>query len=124
MFNIDNFKPINDQYSHIFGDRVIVAITESLKKNVIYSDLIMRFGGDEFLIILSGFEFEQVHIYAEKIRESVFHLNLVALESMEQLMVSVSIVVSVGAESWLALLEKADKSLFKAKADGRNRVIH
>lgn len=82
----------------------------------------MRFGGDEFLIILSGFESEQVHMYAERIRKSVFHLNLVALESMEQLMVSVSIGVSVSAESWLALLEKADRSLLKANEKGKNAV--
>ena len=122
MIDIDNFKRINDQYGHILGDSVIVAITESLKENVIHSDLIVRFGGDEFLIILSGFESEQVHIYAEKIRESVFHLNLMAPESMEQLMVSVSIGVSFGAESWIALLEKADRSLLKAKEKGKNAV--
>lgn len=122
IIDIDNFKRVNDQYGHIYGDNVIVSIAEALKANVIHNDLIVRFGGDEFLIIMNGFDFEQVHFYAEKIRESVLNLTWMIPESPNQFTVSVSIGIAVGAESWIALLEKADRSLFKAKDQGKNIV--
>lgn len=122
IIDIDNFKRVNDQYGHIFGDRVIVSVAESLKENVRSTDLIIRFGGDEFLVVIDQIGFEQALISAEKIRESISALDFQLPESDQKLTVSVSIGVAVGAENWIALLEKADKSLFKAKAQGKNVV--
>lgn len=122
IIDIDNFKRVNDQYGHIFGDSVIVSVAESLKENVRSTDLIIRFGGDEFLVVIDQIGFEQALISAEKIRESISALDFQLPESDQKLTVSVSIGVAVGAENWIALLEKADKSLFKAKAQGKNVV--
>ena len=122
IIDIDNFKSVNDQYGHIFGDSVIVSVAESLKENVRSTDLIIRFGGDEFLVVIDQIGFEQALISAEKIRESISALDFQLPESDQKLTVSVSIGVAVGAENWIALLEKADKSLFKAKAQGKNVV--
>lgn len=122
IIDIDNFKRVNDQYGHIFGDSVIVSVAESLKENVRSTDLIIRFGGDEFLVVIDQIGFEQALISAEKIRESISALDFQLPESDQKLTVSVSVGVAVGAENWIALLEKADKSLFKAKAQGKNVV--
>ena len=122
IIDIDNFKRVNDQYGHVFGDNVIVSVAESLKENVRSTDLIIRFGGDEFLVVIDQIGFEQALISAEKIRESISALYFQLPESDQKLTVSVSIGVAVGAENWIALLEKADKSLFKAKAQGKNIV--
>ena len=101
---------------------MIVSVAESLKENVRSTDLIIRFGGDEFLVVIDQIGFEQALISAEKIRESISALHFQLPESDQKLTVSVSIGVAVGAENWIALLEKADKSLFKAKAQGKNIV--
>ena len=126
VVDIDNFKAVNDCYGHFFGDEVIVAISSCLKNNVAHSDLIIRFGGDEFLILLEKTHTDWIIQIAESILEDVSALEFdlpSKVESNEKLKVSVSIGIASGAESWQALFMKADQSLFKAKAGGRNRLI-
>ena len=115
IVDIDNFKQVNDRHGHIFGDQVIVSVAQCLKNNVRGSDLIIRFGGDEFLIVLHEMNMEQTLISAEKIRDAVSQLDLSVPDSDLKISVSVSIVVAVGAENWLELLAQADRSLFKAR---------
>lgn len=122
IVDIDNFKQVNDRHGHIFGDQVIVSVAQCLKNNVRGSDLIIRFGGDEFLIVLHEMNMEQTLISAEKIRDAVSQLDLSVPDSDLKISVSVSIGVAVGAENWLELLAQADRSLFKAKARGKNVV--
>ena len=126
VVDIDNFKAVNDCYGHFFGDEVIVAISSCLKNNVAHSDLIIRFGGDEFLILLEKTHTDWIIQIAESILADVSALEFdlpSKVESNEKLKVSVSIGIASGAESWQALFMKADQSLFKAKAGGRNRLI-
>lgn len=122
IVDIDNFKHVNDQHGHIFGDEVIVSVAKCLKANVSDSDLIIRFGGDEFLVILHKTDLENSMQSAENIRQAVAELNINVPNSDQNITVSVSIGVAVGAESWIDLLNQADKSLFKAKARGKNAV--
>ena len=126
VVDIDNFKTVNDCYGHFFGDEVIIAIASCLKKNVAHSDLIIRFGGDEFLILFEKMPEDWVIQIAQSILADVSALEFdlpSTIELNEKLKVSVSIGIASGAESWQALFMKADESLFKAKADGRNRVV-
>lgn len=126
VVDIDNFKTVNDCYGHFFGDEVIIAIASCLKKNVAHSDLIIRFGGDEFLILFEKMPEDWVIQIAQSILSDVSALEFdlpSTIELNEKLKVSVSIGIASGAESWQALFMKADESLFKAKADGRNRVV-
>ena len=122
IIDIDNFKYVNDHYGHIFGDNVIVAVADCLKENVRHNDLIIRFGGDEFLIVMQNIDLDAAVASAEKIRKAVSELNLIEPETQEKLHISVSIGVAVGAKTWMDLLEKADKSLFKSKEGGKNLV--
>lgn len=122
IIDIDNFKQVNDTHGHIFGDNVIVAVADCLKENVRHSDLIIRFGGDEFLVVMQNIEFDKAVASAEKIRTAVASLDLIDPENKEKLNISVSIGVAVGARTWMDLLEKADKSLFKSKEGGKNLV--
>ena len=126
VVDIDNFKTVNDCYGHFFGDEVIIAIASCLKKNVAHSDLIIRFSGDEFLILFEKMPEDWVIQIAQSILADVSALEFdlpSTIELNEKLKVSVSIGIASGAESWQALFMKADESLFKAKADGRNRVV-
>lgn len=120
--DIDNFKFVNDQYGHIVGDQVITMIADQLKRNVRVSDLIVRYGGDEFLIVLENIQMEAAKAIAENIRLGVIQENIMILSLAKEIQVSVSIGIAIGANSWLALLEKADQSLLKAKAKGKNVV--
>lgn len=123
VVDIDYFKAVNDRYGHIFGDRVIVAVAACLKANVAQTDLIVRFGGDEFLILLKKYDPDWTVQIAESILFDISQIQIDLPNVEEKLKVSVSIGVASGAESWDKLFNQADASLFKAKADGRNRVV-
>lgn len=120
--DIDNFKFVNDQYGHIVGDQVITMIADQLKRNVRASDLIVRYGGDEFLIVLENIQMDAAKAIAENIRLGVIQENIMIPSLAKEIQVSVSIGIAIGANSWLELLEKADQSLLKAKAKGKNVV--
>ncbi len=120
--DIDNFKFVNDQYGHIVGDQVITMIADQLKRNVRASDLIVRYGGDEFLIVLENIQMDAAKAIAESIRSGVIQENIMIPSLAKEIQVSVSIGIAIGANSWLALLEKADQSLLNAKAKGKNVV--
>ena len=121
IWDIDNFKQVNDHYGHLVGDDVIRHIAKQLQSNVRSSDLVVRYGGDEFLVILENCAYRDALYIADQIRCAINH-SVVKTEGLDDLKVSVSAGVSVGAESWTALLEKADKSLLRVKASGKNAV--
>ncbi len=122
IVDIDNFKRVNDEYGHMIGDQVIKLVAEILKTSVRNSDLIVRYGGDEFLVLVEDISLEHALNLAEKMR---FKLSQHAIETSDlktPLYVSSSIGVAVGALSWLDLFQKADQALLRAKAKGKNVV--
>ncbi|RZG78270.1 GGDEF domain-containing protein [Acinetobacter sp. WCHAc060025] len=123
VVDIDHFKSVNDQYGHILGDRVIAQIASCLQANIARSELIVRFGGDEFLIVLKNLKQDWLIQIAESILADISQLRFDLPGTDEQLKVSVSIGIASGAENWEALFSQADESLFKAKAQGRNKVV-
>ena len=122
VIDIDNFKLVNDQYGHIVGDQVITMIADQLKHNVRASDLIVRYGGDEFLVVIENIQLDAAKYIAESIRTEIASQFIEVSSLGESIQVSVSIGVAVGAESWLELLENADQSMLRAKAKGKNVV--
>ncbi|WP_333663899.1 GGDEF domain-containing protein [Acinetobacter sp.] len=122
VVDIDNFKFVNDQYGHIVGDQVIVMIADQLKQHVRSSDLIVRYGGDEFLVVIENIQMDVAKAIAESIRLGISKEIIVISNMDEAIQVSVSIGVGIGAGSWLELLEKADQSMLRAKAKGKNVV--
>ena len=122
IFDIDDFKQVNDTFGHIVGDEVIRLVAEKLQVNVRNSDLIIRYGGDEFLVLIEQADFDDAWVVANKILKEIGNSELYIAEINQNIQVSVSAGVAVGAASWMALLEKADKSLFKAKENGKNAV--
>lgn len=122
IIDIDNFKQVNDTSGHIVGDLVIQAVAESLKSCVRTSDLLVRYGGDEFLVLIENIGLENATKLAEKIRRTVLKSEVLQQENFRHLNVSISAGVAVGAGSWMALLARADEALFRAKAEGKNSV--
>ncbi len=122
IIDIDDFKHVNDTFGHIVGDEVIKLIAEKLQLNVRASDLIVRYGGDEFLVLIEHINFPEAWAIANKILQEIGRSELYIAELNQNIRVSVSAGVVVGGASWMSLLEKADKSLFQAKANGKNKV--
>jgi diguanylate cyclase (GGDEF)-like protein len=125
MLDIDKFKNINDQYGHLTGDFTIQAIANTLSEYLKRpTDLLSRFGGEEFAIILPCTDKDGALLVAEQIRHSISELAIVHNGH------SISITVSIGVseaiidndEHPLLLLEQADKALYQAKRSGRNKV--
>ncbi|WP_291390738.1 GGDEF domain-containing protein [Acinetobacter sp.] len=123
VIDIDHFKQVNDVYGHLMGDQVIQFVAEKLKENIRTSDLLVRYGGDEFIVLIENIGMERALKIAEKIRCEIFEAKSVDSVRCPDLKVSISIGVAIGATSWMALLEKADRALFQAKEQGKNKVV-
>jgi diguanylate cyclase (GGDEF)-like protein len=124
MCDIDFFKKVNDVYGHNIGDRVLKEVAKVLKNSVRASDIVVRFGGEEFLIILQDVDGESSVAIAEKIRSNVEQLEIRV--SGHALKKTVSIGVSVfpdDAKSFWQCIKFSDVALYKAKKTGRNKVV-
>jgi two-component system cell cycle response regulator len=124
LLDVDGFKPINDVYGHPAGDFVLVELSRRLQDVTRSVDVVARFGGEEFALILPRTPLDGAHLVAEKIRTAV------AREPFDALGQSIPVTVSVGVASYpdsgvdaRTLLAAADEALYDAKADGKNRVI-
>lgn len=122
LFDVDKFKAVNDQHGHVVGDRVIEAVALTMKDHIRATDMLVRYGGDEFLILLEHVDLAQALQIAEKVRLAVLDIMLQVGNSAQPLTVSVSAGVATGEQMWVDLLEKADEALFRAKVKGRNVV--
>lgn len=122
MLDIDLFKKINDSYGHDIGDIAIKEIAVILKKFLRSSDLLARFGGEEFCILLDDISFEDLSSKFEEIR-SAFEKNIIIQNDL-QFSYTVSIGIYYGNSNSLEdIINLSDKALYEAKETGRNRVI-
>ena len=122
MIDIDKFKNINDTYGHDVGDVAIQEIKRILDKQLRSSDLMARFGGEEFCILLEDITIENSKILFEKIRK-VFETNIITIDKL-QISYTISIGVSYGlSESLEAMIKTSDEALYVAKESGRNQVV-
>ncbi|MBT5934174.1 GGDEF domain-containing protein [Sulfurimonas sp.] len=122
MFDLDKFKVVNDNYGHNAGDAVLSAFGKILKKECRTVDVVGRFGGEEFLAILSKTDINGGIVFAEKVRNHILKARFIY--AGERINVTVSCGVS-NRDSNISLettIKSADKSLYKAKEGGRNRV--
>ncbi|MBI9050706.1 MAG: GGDEF domain-containing protein [Anaerolineaceae bacterium] len=124
IMDIDNFKEINDQYGHICGDAVINQYGTLFKANVRKSDIIARFGGDEFVVIMPETTAEQAKIVAEKFKSLSNDYQFEFQGKEIQITVSIGL-AEVDQTSDLKpedLIHKADFAMYQAKKRGRNQV--
>lgn len=123
MMDLDNFKTVNDTYGHSFGDEVLKRFAKVSIAAIRRSDVLGRYGGEEFMITLPGSSKDSAVMIAERIRESMGK-QVFEFEDQE-IFVTVSIgVATIGEDDTLTeLIERADKALYDAKSSGRNRVV-
>ena len=125
MIDIDKFKSINDTYGHAVGDEVIIALAKMLKYNSRESDIVSRWGGEEFIALLPQTDRDGALKIAEKLRKSVEDLQ-VDKENGKQVHFTISLGVATADMNnnfdMEEIINQADKALYIAKESGRNRV--
>ncbi len=125
MLDIDKFKNINDTYGHDVGDTVIISLADKLKEYQRKSDIVCRFGGEEFVILLPNTTIEHANIVAQKIRSKVEDSSI-NIENNKIVKFTVSIGISqvnIKTERNLEkVLKRSDLALYDAKESGRNKV--
>ena len=126
MMDVDFFKNINDTYGHRVGDRVLQLISARLRHNLRFYDTPFRYGGEEFVILLSDTDLDEATIIANRLRMLIGSQPFMINESLE---LSITISAGVGSlaaiddSKGISLLERADHNLLRAKSQGRNRVV-
>lgn len=124
LFDLDYFKRINDTYGHAMGDQVLVSVAKIVRDNTRRNEIVGRYGGDEFIILVPGSDLEGGQKLAKRLQHKITsELRLMPLASV---FVQVSMGVSAcydDCSSLDLLLEHADKAMYAAKRAGRNRIV-
>jgi len=123
MIDIDFFKQVNDTYGHDVGDKVIVGLSKFLQKQIKGSDVIIRYGGEEFIIILYDISIEDAFKKADNVRESFSNIYFEAGGESIRKTLSIGLSGFDNTESPLQVIKQADIALYKAKNSGRNKVV-
>ncbi|WP_433739373.1 GGDEF domain-containing protein [Pseudomonas putida] len=122
MLDIDHFKQINDSHGHSVGDEVLKAVAASIKGQLRNVDMVFRYGGEEFLVLLSNTAREAAAMVGERLRLTVQTQEYVAEGRLIELTISLGCSTLLPGESAESLLRRADNALYVAKREGRNRL--
>lgn len=123
MIDIDHFKQINDTYGHEIGDKIIVALSEILRTSTSHRDIVARFGGEEFCIVLKNINRYSALDIFERIRQEIEHFSFsIDKDKFVKFTISIGAVVHAG-EELEETINNADMMLYKAKNSGRNQVV-
>lgn len=126
MLDMDHFKAVNDEYGHDIGDKVLKTLGQILLNTVRKSDIVVRFGGEEFLIILNNIQEEDINFIANKIRTRVSE-TVIDVYAGSTIQKTVSIGTSIyptQANIFEKAIKLADTALYEAKSTGRNKIVN
>lgn len=126
LADIDRFKDFNDQYGHQIGDDVLRLVAFAIKDSVRGGDLVARYGGDEFVVILPRASFKDALAVGESIRRAVMEKELVRRSTREKLgrmTISIGIAAYKSGRTAEGMIQEADEHLYAAKRNGRNCVV-
>ena len=119
LFDLDRFKVVNDTYGHGVGDAVLKTVTHTVREELRASDGLVRWGGEEFIVLCPGTTLAGATILAEKIRQTV---EAQPIPQVGQVTISLGVAQHLAAEALDAWVVRADGALYRAKERGRNRV--
>jgi diguanylate cyclase (GGDEF)-like protein len=119
IFDIDHFKEVNDTRGHIFGDYVLKTIADIARENIREIDYLVRWGGEEFMIILPETGLEKAEAISERIKKKIENHNF---DKIGKVTVSFGVTQFKNEDSGETFILRADDALYKAKQNGRNRV--
>jgi diguanylate cyclase len=124
--DIDHFKKVNDTFGHFIGDKVIQRIAKTIQSHISDQDIAVRFGGEEFVVVMANTPMAEAKRIAEKIRISISKMKLKQRETntyLPPISVSIGIAQNDNISEWTVLFEQADSALYQAKSSGRNCCI-
>ena len=120
LCDVDRFKQVNDNYGHLMGDRVLQTIAQCCQSNLRKKDTLIRWGGEEFLIVVIGDEEEELKYLAERLRAIVAEQQI---PEVGKVTASFGVALLQPQENLSQLFARADQALYQAKRQGRNQVI-
>lgn len=122
MMDIDKFKDINDTYGHQAGDNVLITFSAIIRSVLRKTDFCGRYGGEEFLIVLTETDLQDAKVFAERIRLCVEDSFFPDLGPDSRVTVSIGLTQHQANEDIDKTISRADSAMYKAKNGGRNRV--
>ncbi len=123
MFDIDHFKRVNDRYGHAAGDQILYGLTERCRTLLRAVDLIGRYGGEEFVILLPETDLDAAQGVAERLRQMITAKTFTTDAGPLRITISIGITEATSQDTLSALIERADTALYNAKHAGRNCVM-
>lgn len=122
LLDLDHFKALNDTYGHLAGDQVLIGFARDLESCLRHSDIVCRWGGEEFIVLLKDTDGETGLMIAEKIRQHVEQQRYAYNDQALQLTVSIGVTTLQADDTLHMLLSRADHAMYRAKQSGRNRT--
>jgi diguanylate cyclase (GGDEF)-like protein len=123
MFDLDHFKKINDRYGHPVGDQALRETVRAIAAELREGDILARFGGEEFLVLLPMTGLDAARLLAERLRQAIASVVLAAGSDEVFLRASFGVAELVPAESVAGWLGRVDRALYQAKERGRDCVV-
>ncbi|MCI0668615.1 MAG: GGDEF domain-containing protein, partial [Methylococcaceae bacterium] len=123
LIDIDHFKSFNDRYGHVCGDQVLQSTARTIRETVRASDMIFRYGGEEFVVVLTNTEIAGAVLLAERIRRAIENMRIATESQSIRVTASLGVTALNPGTSARDLLVNADRAMYQAKQNGRNRVI-
>ena len=120
LLDVDHFKIVNDQYGHLKGDYVLKEIASILKENLRASDIVCRWGGEEFIVLCLNADMDKASIVADKLRKAI---ELKKFKGLYRITVSVGVTEWKAEDDRNSIFTRVDNSLYLAKLTGRNKVV-
>jgi diguanylate cyclase (GGDEF)-like protein len=119
MIDLDHFKRVNDRYGHLQGDKVLFAVAEFLRNGIRARDVVGRWGGEEFLLILPDTDLSQATMVVERLRSNLASTQLPKVGTVTM---SAGVAEFEANEGPASLIDRADQNLYRAKTAGRNQI--
>jgi diguanylate cyclase (GGDEF)-like protein len=123
MIDIDHFKRINDDYGHAIGDEILKAFTKKISEKIRDSDKLVRFGGEEFILVMASTNLDEAEKLAQRIRLQVSQTQWRAIPDGHDITVSIGLTELMHEDHSNESITRADTALYEAKRTGRNRVV-
>ncbi|WP_324170715.1 GGDEF domain-containing protein [Sulfurimonas sp.] len=122
MLDIDDFKVINDKYGHIAGDKVLIFVSNILKKTLREGDKVFRYGGEEFIIVLNRIDDKHCKLITNRLLELIRNNKLIYKNDNLSITMSAGVTNFIRGDTPNSLIARADKALYQAKKNGKNQM--